>query len=727
MRLLNAHTLLLETFNGPEESIPPYAILSHTWDSIEITYDDLCTTSTELLQGLPEFQKVTESCHQAALDGFAYVWIDACYIDKSSSAELSEAINSMFKWYQQSSTCYVYLKDFEVPGGRALPIQRHTQVTMLVGNNDFCSSRWFDRGWTLQELIAPRRVVFFDKNWVGFGSRDEALSSAICDRTRILPQVFTSRHCMCSSVSSADALPPIRNGKCKGCNAKDNLPDILGSLNAAIIMNLAARRSTTRVEDMSYSLIGLFNVNLPLLYGEGGKAFMRLQSAILARNNDHSLLLWREKTERGEQSLRRPGCLCSSPKGFEAVPPIVAQREYYDFDNEMVPRLAVGLVESMEPVELTETLLKLTLWLCPCKVGYPFGDGSDEEPGTEEGWALGILNCHSASDYVARPAILMSHMGADLYRRISHDSVFVVNPRRMQESPAAITLSVYHGNPNIQDPGSNWTAIRQVFVDGCVQKAVRILVRPSGPSLLRSAPRGFDQTMSSIDAVCCVINQPLRGNCVLTVKTMGGYPRIYCHDSCPPTVPMLRSFVKYNCKGGFGLMAGIHLFEIGMSGSTAKMNMYLIWGLYHDETRRQGQVRQNTTARPWCRIFRASDFTEEVDVPIHETGKDDLQYQKQLHAWLVKRSSDPYWQIITQQGARKQVMPDLSSDNQREGDRILGLFPHSDVRVGVSARINTTQGFGVTSNDIEMTFLTPDCRGWRSELFDGSQRDQELA
>jgi hypothetical protein len=723
MRLLNVNTLVLESFNGGEESIPPYAILSHTWDSIEATFDHLCTTPTKRLADLPEFQKIRRSCVQAARDGFAYIWIDTCCIDKGSSAELSEAINSMFKWYQQSSICYVYLKDFEVPDGQSMSVQQHAS---LAGDRDFGSSRWFERGWTLQELIAPRHLAFFDKNWVAFGSRDGHLFGPICHRTGILPHVFTSRHCMCSTGSTTSPSAVLRNGKCKGCNAKDNLPDILGSLNAAIIMSWATNRLTTRIEDMSYSLIGLFNINLPLLYGEGGKAFMRLQSAILARNNDHSLLLWREKPERDEGTFSRPGCLSRSPKGFEASPPIVPQREYYDFDNEMVPRLAVGLVDSMEPIELSETILKVTLWLCPCEVGYPLisrpGDGSD----AQEDWALAILNCHSASDYLVRPAILVSHMGADLYRRVACDSIFLVNPRRGQSNAAVTTLSLYHQTPNAKDTGSNWMVIQQLSMSKCFQKSIKLLARPSGPSLLRSAPRRVDQTMSSIDSVCCVINQPARCDYTLTVNVLGGYPRIYSHDSCPPTVPMLRSYIKYSCSRGFGLIGGIHLFELGLSGVATKIKMYVIWGSYHDEPSRHRHTRSNVLEKQWCRIFQESYFGNDVELPVLEAGEEALRYQKRLHAWLVKRSADTHWHMIDKAGHRRPVIPDLTHDKQLGADRALDLFPNGKVRIGLSARMNIEHGFGITSNDVELTFLTPDCRGWQKESFDGSLSDQRL-
>ncbi|POR32995.1 HET domain containing protein [Tolypocladium paradoxum] len=637
MRLLNVYTLRLKTFLGTEEDVPPYAILSHTWDKSEVTFEDMRT-------------------------------------EKPNHPPLS------------------------------------SQTT-----------RWKCRFLLLAvELIAPRNVVFFDKKWIEFGTRDEGLFRRICDRTGILPRIFTSRHCMCSTKTFSS----LRDGKCEACNAKDNLLDILGSLNASVIMSWAANRSTTRKEDIAYALIGLFNVSMPLLYGEGDKAFMRLQAAILAHSNDHSILLWRAKPDRDEGGLR-PGCLARSPKAFESAPPIVPQREYYDFDNEMMPRLAVGLSDNIEPMEVSETLLTVTLWLCPCRVGHPFDDMSDETPRAND-WTLGILNGSAASDYFVRPAILLSHMGADLYRRIACDAIFLVNPRRRLYTPVTTTLSVYHRYPNTPDPHSNWTVIEQVSLEKGLRKEIKLLVRPSGPSLLRSARRTYDRISSSSDAVCCVVNQPQRCCHSITTRIVGGYPTVYSQDSCPPMVPMLRGLVKYDCSRGLGLIGGIHLFEAGVLTMSLRVGIYVIWGLHHDHAMLHDGIQQEPAGKPWCRIFNSMSFTRDSGIRCREQEEDDLRYQKQLYTWLVKNSRDPNWQVTDERGVRKKVLPDLAHAKGAAADRMLDLFPGSKMRMGLSARMNIVQGFGITSNDVELTFLTPECSGWHSDSFDGSQKDQEL-
>lgn len=131
MRLLNVHTLKLESFFN---NLPPYAILSHCWEEEEVIFCDLADSeAAKTKQGI---DKINKTCEQSAKDGLDYCWIDTCCIDKSSSAELSEAINSMFAWYKNSNKCYAYLSDVEGP-------------------HDFHRSKWFTRAWTLQELLAP--------------------------------------------------------------------------------------------------------------------------------------------------------------------------------------------------------------------------------------------------------------------------------------------------------------------------------------------------------------------------------------------------------------------------------------------------------------------------------------------------------------------------------------------------------------------------------------------
>jgi Heterokaryon incompatibility protein (HET) len=115
MRLLSVRDLSLHEFNDSDK-IPPYAILSHTWGKDEVTLDDIKNDSSKHKAA---YAKIQNSCRLAANDGLQFVWIDTCCINKSSSAELSEAINSMFKWYEHSKMYVV----------RSLQQLRSTRIT----------------------------------------------------------------------------------------------------------------------------------------------------------------------------------------------------------------------------------------------------------------------------------------------------------------------------------------------------------------------------------------------------------------------------------------------------------------------------------------------------------------------------------------------------------------------------------------------------------------------
>jgi hypothetical protein len=245
MRFLNTTTLLFEHVLDYElsEDKNKYAILSHRWgrDEDEVTYDDM--TSTKDLSHKPGYTKVTQFCNLASRSGFRYAWVDTCCINKGNASELAEAINSMYLWYKLSTLCVVYLED--VP---EKPLER---------------SEWVDRGWTLQELIAPRSVSFFNKLWEPIGNKLELLE--------ILAQ-------------------------------KTGIPqDVLGnvtepwSCSIAQRMSWAARRVTKRIEDRAYSLLGLFEVSMPMTYGEREKALLRLQQQIVLMSRDESLFAWKLK------------------------------------------------------------------------------------------------------------------------------------------------------------------------------------------------------------------------------------------------------------------------------------------------------------------------------------------------------------------------------------------------------------------------------------------------
>lgn len=250
MRLLNAATHELHEFTS---FLPQYAILSHTWGEEEVTLGDVRAGNAAQLKG---WEKITWACQVALQHKFQYIWIDTCCIDKTSSAELSEAINSMFQWYGDAKLCIAYLSDVH-PGA--------------ASKDDLKSSRWFKRGWTLQELIAPAVLVFFDAHWNQIASKKE-LKTTIHAITGI-PSILMER----------DPFETIL----------DDLRELLGDYSVAQKFSWASNRITTRPEDLAYCLLGLFDINMPLLYGEGQKkAFRRLQEEIIRSTDDDSIFAW---------------------------------------------------------------------------------------------------------------------------------------------------------------------------------------------------------------------------------------------------------------------------------------------------------------------------------------------------------------------------------------------------------------------------------------------------
>jgi hypothetical protein len=237
-RLLDTTTLELVRSNH-DGRFPPYAILSHTWDRDEITFDQIQGNVSELQKS----KKIRGACTQAERDGWKYIWIDSLSIDKSSSAELSEAINSMYDWYSKAEICYIYLSDVG-PGGKSLS-----------------DCRWLSRSWTLQELIAPQDFRVFDQSWQLLGTK-ATLQTQLSRLTGIDGAVF------------------------EGTSS-------LYDFSIGTRMSWAAHRKATRPEDIAYSLLGLFGINMPLLYGEGEEnAFLRLQKEILNTSGDQSIFAY---------------------------------------------------------------------------------------------------------------------------------------------------------------------------------------------------------------------------------------------------------------------------------------------------------------------------------------------------------------------------------------------------------------------------------------------------
>jgi hypothetical protein len=243
LRLGDDGEFSLDEFFG--NNIPPYAVLSHTWgaDDEEVTFKDLIVGTGKNKVG---YKKIRFCGKQAVEDGLQFCWVDTCCIDKSSSAELTEAINSMFRWYQEAARCYVYLSDVPVSG--SIEGDECSQEWIKA----FKKSRWFTRGWTLQELIAPKSVEFFSEEQ-RLGDK-QSLEQTLHEITGI-------------------AIQALRGGPMSYFTVDER-------------MSWASKRQTKREEDAVYCLLGIFDIYMPLIYGEGRqKALSRLLKEIKDGNS----------------------------------------------------------------------------------------------------------------------------------------------------------------------------------------------------------------------------------------------------------------------------------------------------------------------------------------------------------------------------------------------------------------------------------------------------------
>ncbi|KAK4220914.1 hypothetical protein QBC38DRAFT_157642 [Podospora fimiseda] len=369
MRLLNTETLLIENFF--EGSIPKYAILSHTWGEEEVTFQDIQLLNHdgagELVRQMKGFSKVKNSTKFAKDFGYNYIWIDTCCIDKTSSAELSEAINSMYKWYRESAICYAILSDVEPTSEEAFAAE----------DSSFRRSRWFTRGWTLQELIAPKELLFMARDWSKLCYRqDPELTEILSELTGVPVAVLKGR------------LQPRH-------------------LSVASRMTWVATRQTTRSEDIAYCLLGIFGVNMPLLYGEGQSgAFLRLQEAILKKSSDQSLFAWTSSAPELDDPDAICGLFAESPSMFkeagniEALPP--------SFEIESVP------------VEMTSHGLRVQLYLRLIWDEYI-------QTGNEDYYAL--LDCVvKVGTQSFCPTLRLRRLGYDQFGRLQQKSLELLPP-----------------------------------------------------------------------------------------------------------------------------------------------------------------------------------------------------------------------------------------------------------------------------------------------------------
>ncbi|KAI0366491.1 HET-domain-containing protein [Pilatotrama ljubarskyi] len=369
---------LLELAEPPKE----YAILSHVWRRKEQTFEAVraiarrCASSGENPRDLVA-DKIRKCCQWAEAHGFKLLWIDTCCINKASSAELSEAINSMYMWYAQATVCYAYLHDTD-DGENPSDL-----------SSSFRASRWFTRGWTLQELIAPRDVVFLSMNWQPLASK-MTIAKLLEEITGIDAAVLRGQRS-------------------------------LDEISVARRMSWASMRETSRLEDQAYSLMGIFGVNLPTIYGEGSEAFIRLQEEIMRRSPDRSLLAWGPQrplsevvvayrssifpTPQGVTYIQQSCLLARSPGDFRNVANIVSVAvedlaSAFDISAERSP-LTVSSYGARTMFPLIRFANHCTLALLPCQQHGAYVALVLRFQGTNGPWAIGT-RVHMAETRVAR-------------------------------------------------------------------------------------------------------------------------------------------------------------------------------------------------------------------------------------------------------------------------------------------------------------------------------------
>ncbi|KAK5683233.1 hypothetical protein LTS10_004764 [Elasticomyces elasticus] len=278
--LLNTDTMTL--VKSPTDT--PYAIISHTygrgeWE--EAPFQEVCRGKEGKHTQMGGWSKIVGACKQASQDGLQYLWADSCCIDRSDAAEVQEAIISMFDYYRGASVCYVYMADVDMKTSTGADIP-----------SAFSESRWHTRGWTLQELLAPKSVEFYDRNWTFIGTLSQLVDIVV--RATGIPG------------------PVLRH------------ETALQDCSVAQRLSWAANRQTTRSEDNAYALLGIFGVYMPLMYGEGTHAFVRLQEELL-RGDDLSVLAW----GLGAEDEERPRLLATSLADFRDCGDVVATKTVF--------------------------------------------------------------------------------------------------------------------------------------------------------------------------------------------------------------------------------------------------------------------------------------------------------------------------------------------------------------------------------------------------------------
>ncbi|KAH8845660.1 hypothetical protein MCOR07_008712 [Pyricularia oryzae] len=394
MRLLNVRTG--DTTPFPSSSRPPpYAALSHLHGPEEISFQQWATLPRATLKARAAYFKIKRARVQAISDGLEWVFVDSVCVDGSSPAEASEAVNEAWAVFAGAATCYAHLDDIAQPVlGASLESALRT-------------SRWFGRGWTLMELVASRDVVFYSTRWEVLGTR-RGLAGVISTLTGIDEAVLAGK-------------------------------DEVGTVSVSRKMSWAAGRRTTRAEDAAYCLLGLFGVNMPLMYGEGRTcAFRRLQEEILrAHPLDHTLFAWgerivRERVDRLPQEALLDGTetlkwrddrqllplLADSPDQFAGsadLVPMTVAAEMFHYGNDVdASSEGKANTDAVLPSVSGRGVLIETPTTDPYAVLYPWRGHRI----SQLRWGkLAVLFCHRRDDPYEQFAVALTPTGPASYAR----------------------------------------------------------------------------------------------------------------------------------------------------------------------------------------------------------------------------------------------------------------------------------------------------------------------
>lgn len=266
-----------ETLRKALRNTIKFAIFSHRWGSEEPTFLDMTSEPRKgTLKALSGYQKLTRFCGIAQQYSCELAWSDTCCINKESSAELEEAIQAMFKWYRTANICIAYL----------------ACSTNLV---DFEKEPWFTRGWTLQELLAPEKMKFYGREWIPLSEDPDDKHPRALDNSVPHDTILTTIIHL-TEIAEYDLV--------------DFSP---GVFRVQQRLRWAARRTTTRVEDMAYSLIGLFDVSMTITYGEGQRSWFRFMEIILRHCKSWDVFAWAGPCSPYSGAIPR------SPQGYGAL------------------------------------------------------------------------------------------------------------------------------------------------------------------------------------------------------------------------------------------------------------------------------------------------------------------------------------------------------------------------------------------------------------------------